>query len=118
MARHAEQMTAAEPIFTRNFILASLASFAAFCSFHLLLATLPLYVVRTGAGEAEVVLVLDVFAPASDAIPRPGVLDQTREGNPLILRSRRLSLYFGPSAAIIILGFSLTIAVKSKRLQS
>ncbi|MDP6510588.1 MAG: MFS transporter, partial [Dehalococcoidia bacterium] len=50
------------PLLTRNFVLAWLITLFNFGSFYLLLATLPLYIVEIGAGEAQVGLVIGVFA--------------------------------------------------------
>jgi MFS family permease len=59
-------------LFNRNFLLACLTTLATFTSFYLLLATLPLYIVRLGGGEAEVGLIIGVFS-ATALVLRPFV---------------------------------------------
>ncbi|HZK66886.1 MAG TPA: MFS transporter, partial [Chloroflexota bacterium] len=51
-----------ERLFTPNFLLASLLTFAAFASFYLLLATLPVYIIQIGGRESEVGLVIGSFS--------------------------------------------------------
>jgi MFS family permease len=55
------------PLFTRNFVLVWLITLTAFGSFYFLLATLPLYIIEIGASEAQVGLIIGVFA--STALP-------------------------------------------------
>ncbi|MGE5592859.1 MAG: MFS transporter [Betaproteobacteria bacterium] len=52
-------------LFTRNFILAWLATFLFYISSHLLLPTLPMYVLGLGGTEGDVGLVMSAFAMAS-----------------------------------------------------
>lgn len=52
-------------IFTRNFVLAWLATFLFYISSHLLLPTLPMYVLGLGGTEGDVGLVMSTFAMAS-----------------------------------------------------
>lgn len=95
----------AEPIFTRNFILASLTSFSAFCSFYFLLAALPLYVISIGAGQAEVGLVLGVFALTA-VVMRPLVgWASDRWGR------RRLIILGAGGMLLASLGYQLTATV-------
>lgn len=54
-------------IWTTDFVKICAANFASFGSFYLLLATLPLYIIAIGGGEAEVGLVMGVFALSSVA---------------------------------------------------
>ncbi|MBI4287340.1 MAG: MFS transporter [Chloroflexi bacterium] len=54
-----------EPIFTRNFVCDALANLFTFASFHVLLATLPIYVVQIGGRQSEVGLVIAAFAVTS-----------------------------------------------------
>jgi len=54
-----------EPLFSRNFILICLASFASFSSFYFLLATLPVYVIQLGGSESEVGLIIGVFSASA-----------------------------------------------------
>ncbi|MBI4289360.1 MAG: MFS transporter [Chloroflexi bacterium] len=54
-----------QPIFTRNFILASLNNFFTAASITLLLATLPIYVVQIGGRQSEVGLVMGAFSIAA-----------------------------------------------------
>ncbi len=61
-----------ERLFTRDFLLASLVTLAAFTSFYFLLATLPVYIVAIGGTEAEVGLILGVFS-ATAVLLRPFV---------------------------------------------
>ena len=51
-----------EPIFSRNFLLLSLANLSTFGSFHVLLATLPIYLQTVGGKESEIGLVMGMFA--------------------------------------------------------
>ncbi|MHB1134947.1 MAG: MFS transporter [Chloroflexota bacterium] len=52
-----------EPLVTRNFVLACLVTLASFASFYLLLATLPVFVLReAGGSEADVGLIIGVFS--------------------------------------------------------
>ena len=51
-----------EPIFSRNFLLLALANLSTFGSFHVLLATLPIYLQAVGGKESEIGLVMGVFA--------------------------------------------------------
>ena len=57
-------------IWTTDFVKICVANFSSFGSFYLLLATLPLYIVTIGGGEAEVGLVMGVFA-LSSVVARP-----------------------------------------------
>jgi hypothetical protein len=52
--RRPEATATKERVFTSDFLLACLTTLASFSSFYLLLATLPVYVVQSGGGEAEV----------------------------------------------------------------
>lgn len=56
---------APERIFTVDFTYACLGSLAAFGSFYLLLATLPVYVLRIGGRESEVGLIIGVFSASA-----------------------------------------------------
>jgi MFS family permease len=49
-------------LLTRNFVLAWLITLFSFGNFYLLLATLPLYIVEIDAGEAQIGLIMSVFA--------------------------------------------------------
>ncbi len=51
-----------EPIFTYNFILASLVNFFSSTSVTVLLATLPIYIFKIGARQSEVGLIIGMFA--------------------------------------------------------
>ncbi|MDO8635477.1 MAG: MFS transporter, partial [Dehalococcoidia bacterium] len=51
-----------EPIFTYNFILASLVNFFSCSSVTVLLATLPIYIFTIGARQSEVGLIIGMFA--------------------------------------------------------
>ena len=51
-----------EPIFTYNFILASLVNFFSSSSVTVLLATLPIYIFKIGARQSEVGLIIGMFA--------------------------------------------------------
>ncbi len=51
-----------EPIFTYNFILASLVNFFSASSITVLLATLPIYIFKIGARQSEVGLIIGMFA--------------------------------------------------------
>ncbi len=95
----------AEPIFTRNFILACLTSFSTFCSFYFLLATLPLFVIGTGAGEAQVGMVLGVFSLTS-LVMRPLM------GWASDLWGRRRLIILGAGGMLLAsLGYQLTATV-------
>lgn len=52
-------------IFSRDFFLASFASFMVYANFYLLLTTLPLYITDMGAGKSEVGLIMAAFGFAS-----------------------------------------------------
>lgn len=59
-----------EPLFTRNFILTSLSTFALFTSFYFLLITLPFYIQKLGGSESEIGYIIGVFT-ISAVILRP-----------------------------------------------
>lgn len=71
MSQHPSAVAAAteqagrEPLFTRDFLLASLVTLSTFSSFYFLLATLPVYIVQIGGTEAEVGLVMGVFSASA-----------------------------------------------------
>ncbi|MEW6105524.1 MAG: MFS transporter [Bacillota bacterium] len=54
-----------DALFTRNFILTCFATLLFYMSFHLLLPTLPVYVLGLGGTEGDVGLVMSAFAMAS-----------------------------------------------------
>lgn len=64
--------TAADRIYTRDFVLASMGAFGFFTSFMLLLGVLPLYLKDLGGSDAEVGLIIGVFA-LSALVPRPWI---------------------------------------------
>jgi len=70
-SRPAAASTSREPIFTADFTLASLSSFAAFSSFYLLLATLPVYVSKIGGGERAVGMIIGVFSTTAVLLRLP-----------------------------------------------
>ena len=55
-----------------NFVAVCTANFACFASFYLLLATLPIYIIRIGGNDSEVGFVIGVFA-ATALVVRPFV---------------------------------------------
>lgn len=61
-----------ERILTANFLFLCSGSFSAFGTFHLLLATLPIYILSIGGREAETGLIVGIFA-ASSVLTRPFV---------------------------------------------
>lgn len=58
------------PLFTRDFLIASLAAFTGFGSMYLLLATLPLYVLDLGGRNTDVGLVMAIYTLAA-VVARP-----------------------------------------------
>ncbi len=64
--------TLREPLFTANFLLASVMTLASFSSFYFLLATLPVYIMQIGGNEAEVGLIIGIFSAAA-VVLRPFV---------------------------------------------
>lgn len=54
-------MDTSEKLFTKNFVLTSLSTFAIFTSFYSLLVTLPIYILQLGGSESEVGLIIGVF---------------------------------------------------------
>lgn len=50
-----------EKLFTRNFVLTSLSTFAVFTSFYFLLVTLPKYIQELGGSESQIGLIIGVF---------------------------------------------------------
>lgn len=58
------------PLYTRDFLLASLSAFTGFGSMYLLLATLPLYVLEAGGSSTEVGLVMGLYTLAA-VVARP-----------------------------------------------
>lgn len=56
-----EQTPENEKLFTRNFVLTSLSTFAIFTSFYFLLVTLPIYILELGGSESEIGLIIGVF---------------------------------------------------------
>ncbi|SNQ62818.1 MFS transporter [Candidatus Methanoperedens nitratireducens] len=56
-----EQTPKNEKLFTRNFVLTSLSTFAIFTSFYFLLVTLPIYILELGGSESEIGLIIGVF---------------------------------------------------------
>lgn len=50
-----------EELFTKNFVLTSLSTFAIFTSFYFLLVTLPIYILELGGSESEIGLIIGVF---------------------------------------------------------
>ncbi len=50
-----------EKLFTKNFVLTSLSTFAIFTSFYFLLVTLPIYILELGGSESEIGLIIGVF---------------------------------------------------------
>lgn len=79
---------AKERLFTRDFLLACFVTFFSFASFYLLLATLPVYIVHIGGGEAEVGLIIGVFS-ATALVLRPFVGQASDE------RGKRLFIVAG-----------------------
>ena len=74
------------PLFTSDFVLACLITFAAFASFYLLLATLPLYIKNIGGNDSEVGLIIGVFSGASLLLrPFIGRASDMRGKRPFIL---------------------------------
>jgi MFS family permease len=65
-----------ERLLTRNFALACLTTFAAFTSFYLLLATLPLYLLEIGGSASSVGLIIGVFGAVA-LVLRPFVGRET-----------------------------------------
>jgi MFS family permease len=59
-------------LFTPNFLLLWVTSFGLFASFHLLLPTLPLYVLQLGGSESQVGLIIGVLT-ISSVLSRPWV---------------------------------------------
>lgn len=62
--------SAAEPIFTRNFILIALINLFVFFSFQMIFPTLPIYIHHLGGSDAVIGLVMGVFTVTS-LITRP-----------------------------------------------
>lgn len=58
------------PLYTRDFLMASLAAFAGFGSMYLLLASLPLYVLALGGKNSDVGLVMAIYTLAA-VVARP-----------------------------------------------
>lgn len=50
-----------EKLFSRNFVLTTLSTFAVFTSFYFLLVTLPIYIQELGGTESEIGLIIGVF---------------------------------------------------------
>ncbi len=50
-----------EKLFSRNFVLTTLSTFAVFTSFYFLLVTLPIYIQKLGGTESEIGLIIGVF---------------------------------------------------------
>lgn len=67
-----ENVAPKERIFTANFLWLCFASFGAFGSFYLLLASLPVYIKRIGGVESEIGIVLAAFSVTS-VLVRPFV---------------------------------------------
>jgi len=76
-----------ETLFSRNFILTSLSTFALFSSFYFLLITLPIYIQKIGGTESEIGLIIGVFT-ISAVVFRPFIgqeVDRRGRKNILIL---------------------------------
>lgn len=56
-----EQPLKSEKLFTKNFVLTGLSTFAIFTSFYFLLVTLPIYILELGGSESEIGLIIGVF---------------------------------------------------------
>jgi MFS family permease len=56
-----EQPPKNEKLFTKNFVLTSLSTFAIFTSFYFLLVTLPIYILQLGGSESEIGFIIGVF---------------------------------------------------------
>jgi predicted MFS family arabinose efflux permease len=56
-----EQALKNEKLFTKNFVLTSLSTFAIFTSFYFLLVTLPIYILQLGGTESEIGFIIGVF---------------------------------------------------------
>lgn len=56
-----EQSPKNEKLFTKNFVLTSLSTFAIFTSFYFLLVTLPIYILQLGGSESEIGFIIGVF---------------------------------------------------------
>jgi len=80
-----------ERLFTRNFALVCVASLGQQISFQLLLATMPLYVLRMGGRETEVGLLMGIVAAAALAVrPASGWAVETL--------GRKKTMLVGPAA--------------------
>ncbi len=80
------QGPAKEPLFTRDFLLASFASLSAFSSFYFLLATLPVYVLQVGGREAQVGLIVGLFSATAVLLRLPlGRASDERRKRPILL---------------------------------
>lgn len=75
-------------LFTKNFVLTSLSTFALFTSFYFLLVTLPIYILQLGGSESEIGLIIGVFT-ISAVLLRPFI------GRELDRRGRKKVLVAG-----------------------
>jgi MFS family permease len=87
-----------ERLFTRNFVLVSVASLGHQISFQLLLATMPLYILQMGGREIEVGMLMAIVAATALAV-RP------LSGGAVEMLGRKKTMLVGPAA------FGLTAAL-------
>jgi MFS family permease len=76
-----------DTLFSKNFVLTSLSTFALFTSFYFLLITLPIYIEKIGGTESEIGLIIGVFTISAVAL-RPFIGQEVdRRGRKIILIS-------------------------------
>lgn len=91
------------PLYTRDFLLASLAAFAGFGSMYLLLASLPLYVLELGGENADVGLVMGIYTLAA-VVARPFTGRAMRRGRKPAMLAGALAMAVSIALYLLPLG--------------
>ena len=100
------------PLYTRDFLLASLAAFAGFGSMYLLLASLPLYVLALGGRNADVGLVMAIYTLAA-VVARPFTGRAMTRGRKPAMIAGALAMAFSIGLYLLPLGLWGFFAVRA-----